>query len=158
MMSNNERVTCIPLWDCLLVPLHGDVGDDDADDLVSEVLQRIQRDECFGVLVDLSGVWTLDSHLCSVLARLALAARMMGAKTVLSGMRPEIAMTLETMGIQLRGIQTEATLEDALASMGITRVSRRDQASDDVLVHMLLSESESGRGRGKAGRKENDHG
>jgi rsbT antagonist protein RsbS len=155
-MQKNERVTCIPLWDCLLVPLHGDVGDEDADDLVSEVLHRIQRDECFGVLVDLSGVWTLDSHLCSVLARLALAARMMGAKTVLSGMRPEIAMTLETMGIQLRGIQTEATLEDALASMGITRVSRREQSDDDVLLHMLRSDSDASRSQGA--RKEKNHG
>ncbi len=139
-MNKSERVTCIPLWDCLLVPLHGDVGDDDADALVSEVLERIQRDECFGVLVDLSGVWTLDSHLCSVLARLAMAARMMGAKTVISGMRPEIAMTLETMGIELRGIRTEATLEDALASMGITRVHRADDISDDLLLRELLGD------------------
>ncbi|EDM81309.1 STAS domain [Plesiocystis pacifica SIR-1] len=128
-MSMGESVTCIPLWDCLLVPLHGDVSDVHADALVTEVLERIQRDECFGVLVDLSGVWTLDSYLCSVLARLAQAARLMGAKTVLSGMRPEIAMTLEAMGIELRGIETVATLEDALSSMGITRTRESNKSS-----------------------------
>jgi rsbT antagonist protein RsbS len=115
------QVTCIPLWDCLLVPLHGDISDSQADHFVNEVLERIARDRCFGVLVDLSGVWTLDSHLCSVLAKLALAAKLMGAKTVLSGIKPDIAMTLEAMGIELRGIQTMGTLEDALVSMGITR-------------------------------------
>jgi rsbT antagonist protein RsbS len=73
-MDNVNNVTCIPLWDCLIVPLHGDVSDAHADELVTEVLERVQRDQCFGVLVDLSGVWTLDSHLCSVLAKLALAA------------------------------------------------------------------------------------
>ncbi len=137
-MQAMEHVTCIPLWDCLLVPLHGDIPDDHADALVSEVLERIQRDECFGVLVDLSGVSVLDSHLCSVLARLSLAARMMGAKTVLSGMRPEIAMTLEAMGIELRGIRTEATLEDALDSMGITRVRRPREEADEALIRELL--------------------
>lgn len=120
-MTEAQQVTCIPLWDCLLVPLHGDISDSQADYFVNEVLERIARDHCFGVLVDLSGVWTLDSHLCSVLAKLALAAKLMGAKTVLSGIKPDIAMTLEAMGIELRGIQTKGTLEDALVSMGITR-------------------------------------
>jgi rsbT antagonist protein RsbS len=143
-MQAIEHVTCIPLWDCLLVPLHGDIPDAYADELVSEVLQRIQRDECFGVLVDLSGVSVLDSHLCSVLARLALAAQMMGAKTVLSGMRPEIAMTLEAMGIELRGIQTEATLEDALDSMGITRIRRPREHADEALLQALLCDEDQG--------------
>jgi rsbT antagonist protein RsbS len=143
-MDNINNVTCIPLWDCLIVPLHGDVSDSHADELVTEVLERVQRDQCFGVLVDLSGVWTLDSHLCSVLARLALAAKMMGAKTVLSGMKPDIAMTLEAMGIELRGIETVATLEDALGSMGITRVRRPRDEDDQLLVRKLLGEGSKG--------------
>jgi rsbT antagonist protein RsbS len=142
-MDNVNNVTCIPLWDCLIVPLQGDVSDTQADDLVTEVLERVQRDECFGVLVDLSGVWTLDSHLCSVLAKLALAAKMMGAKTVLSGMKPDIAMTLEAMGIELRGIETVATLEDALGSMGITRIRRPRDEDDRSLVRSLLEEGGS---------------
>lgn len=137
-MDEINKVTCIPLWDCLIVPLSGDVSDTIADELVTEVLDRVQRDQCFGVLVDLSGVWTLDSHLCSVLARLALAAKLMGAKTVLSGMKPEIAMTLEAMGVELRGIETVATLEDALGSMGITRVRRPRDQDDRLLVRSLL--------------------
>jgi rsbT antagonist protein RsbS len=143
-MDNVNNVTCIPLWDCLIVPLQGDVSDTQADDLVTEVLERVQRDECFGVLVDLSGVWTLDSHLCSVLAKLALAAKMMGAKTVLSGMKPDIAMTLEAMGIELRGIETVATLEDALGSMGITRIRRPRDEDDRLLVRSLLEEGGKG--------------
>ena len=137
-MDDINNVTCIPLWDCLLVPLNGDVSDAQADALMSEVLERIQRDECFGVLVDLSGVWTLDSHLCSVLAQLSLAAKMMGARTVLSGMKPEIAMTLEAMGIELRGIQTVATLEDALGAMGIRRVREATEDRDSRAVRRLL--------------------
>jgi rsbT antagonist protein RsbS len=153
-MDDINYVTCIPLWDCLLVPLHGDVSDTHADELVTEVLERIQRDECFGVLVDLSGVWTLDSHLCATLARLSLAAKMMGAKTVLSGMKPEIAMTLEAMGIELRGIETVATLEDALGSMGITRVRRSRDDDDDVVMRNLLGAGPtSERERGPGGQR-----
>lgn len=142
-MDDMNNVTCIPLWDCLIVPLQGDVTDTHADELVTEVLNRVQRDQCFGVLVDLSGVWTLDSHLCSVLARLALAAKLMGAKTVLSGMKPEIAMTLEAMGVELRGIETVATLEDALGSMGITRVRRPRDQDDQLLVRSLFDDEDA---------------
>lgn len=143
-----EHVTCIPLWDCLLVPLHGDIPDELADAVVSDVLERIQKHGYFGVLVDLSGVLVLDSHLCSVLAKLALAARLMGAQTVISGMRPEIAMTLETMGITLHGIETVATLEDALESMGITRVRRARDEADDRLIRALLSDDKDDPSRG----------
>jgi rsbT antagonist protein RsbS len=142
-MQAIEHVTCIPLWDCLLVPLHGDIPDTQADAVVNEVLEQIQQRGYFGVLVELSGVAVLDSHLCSVLAKLALAARLMGAQTVIAGMRPEIAMTLETMGIELRGIRTEATLEDALESMGITRIRRPQEEADDLLVRSLLGDEQS---------------
>lgn len=142
-MRSIESVTCIPLWDCLLVPLHGDVTDEHADAVVTDVLERIQRDECAGVLVDLSGIWTLDSHLCAVLLRMSQAARMMGAQTVLSGMSPDIAMTLEAMGFQPGGIRTMATLEDALVAMGITRTRGREanDADDDLLIRDLLQEA-----------------
>jgi rsbT antagonist protein RsbS len=137
-MNDLNQVTCIPLWDCLLVPLHGDISDAQADDFVTEVLERIARDQCYGVLVDLSGIWTLDSHLCAVLARLALAAQLMGAKTVLSGIKPEIAMTLEAMGIELHGIQTVGTLEDALVSMGITRNRQASVHHDELALRRAI--------------------
>jgi rsbT antagonist protein RsbS len=138
-MKASDSITCIPLWDALLVPLHGDVPDHFADELVSEVLARIQSRGFSGVLVDLSGVWTLDSHLCAVVARLAQSARLMGADTVLSGISPDIAMTLETMGIELHGVRTEATLEDALERVGITRQQAAPSPTDDdpLLLHML---------------------
>lgn len=140
-----DRVACIRLWDCLLVPLQGDVDDQQAEAAVSEVLLRLQREDCRNVLLDLSGVGTLDSHLCALLVRLAQSARMMGASTALSGMRPEIAMTLEAMDVRLRGMSTVATLEEALMRLGITRhVSESEQAAtasddDEALVLRLLA-------------------
>ncbi len=140
-MDHANRIPIIRLWDLLLVPVQGDVDDSQAEGLVSDVLARVQRDGCAGLLIDLSGVWTLDSHLCSVMVRLSRAAALMGAQTIVSGMRPEIAMTIQTMGISLGGIQTVALLEDALEALGVR--SDRAKGRDDALItELILGEQE----------------
>jgi rsbT antagonist protein RsbS len=63
-------------------------------------------------------VFVLDSHLCAVIARLSAASRLMGARPVLSGMAPEMVMTLQAMGIELTGIKTVISVQDALTALG----------------------------------------
>lgn len=140
-MQSVNRVPIIRLWDLLLVPVQGDIDDAQAEELVSDVLERVQRAGCDGLLIDLSGVWTLDSHLCSVMVRLSRSAALMGARTIVSGMRPEIAMTIQAMGISLGGIHTVATLEDALESMGVrSERGKHDHSEDDELVRKILEQ------------------
>jgi rsbT antagonist protein RsbS len=43
----------------------------------------------------------------------------MGAKTFISGMKPDIALTLETMGVELKGVRTTLDLESALQLLGV---------------------------------------
>ncbi|MBL8682504.1 MAG: STAS domain-containing protein [Myxococcales bacterium] len=140
-MHSVNRVPIIRLWDLLLVPVQGDIDDAQAEELVNDVLERVQRAGCDGLLIDLSGVWTLDSHLCSVMVRLSRSAALMGARTIVSGMRPEIAMTIQAMGISLGGIQTVATLEDALAAMGVRSGRDQQDVSDDEFVRKILEPS-----------------
>jgi rsbT antagonist protein RsbS len=70
-------------------------------------------------VIDITGLWIVDSHLCAVLSQLSSAAALMGAKTFISGMKPDIALALETMGVQLKGVSTTLDLEDALELLGI---------------------------------------
>lgn len=129
MDSGYHRIPIIGFWDLLLVPLQGDMTDDMAARLVSEVLDRIHRSGSSGLMIDITGLWLVDSHLCSVLSQLAAAASLMGARTIISGMKPEIAMALETMGIRLENVTTTLDLETAL---GILGVSRPDAPSDEA--------------------------
>jgi len=71
--------------DLLLVPLQGDMTDDMASRLVTEVLDRIHKSGSLGLMIDITGLWLVDSHLCSVLSQLASAASLMGARTMISG-------------------------------------------------------------------------
>jgi rsbT antagonist protein RsbS len=141
-----HRIPIIGFWGLLLVPLQGDMTDDMASQLVSEVLDRIHRDGSSGLIIDITGLWLVDSHLCAVLSQLAAAASLMGASTIISGMKPEIAMALETMGIRLANVTTTLDLETALSRLGVSRpqTDRYDDDSGDggdALANMLTVQS-----------------
>jgi rsbT antagonist protein RsbS len=118
-MSRVLPIPIIKLWDLLLVPLQGEISDLQSERLSQEVLERIDREGAYGLIIDVTGLWLLDSHLCSVVSTLASSAHLMGAQTILSGLSPEIAITLQAMDLDLVGVTTVPTLEEALESLEI---------------------------------------
>ncbi len=149
------RIPIIKLWSQLLVPLQGDITDQQASRLQDDVLREIQRDGAMGVVIDVSGLWIVDSHLCAVLAQLAMSARMMGTRTVLSGVSPDIAMTLQTMGVGLEGIATALGLEEALELLGVEvtfhkSVAQRGEALAEIVDEVLDAAGPKGAKAGAA--------
>ena len=136
--DTSTPVPIIRLWDSLLVPLQGDLTDAQATMLSADVLRNIERRGCSALIIDASGLWLVDSHLCSVIADLARSASLMGTRTILSGLQPEVALTLLAMDVTLDGIETCLNLEQALESIGIV-APRSDDFSG--LVPELLSGS-----------------
>ena len=134
MEDEFNGIPIIKFWEFLLVPLQGDMTDDMAGQLVSSVLERIHTEGSSGLVIDITGLWLVDSHLCSVLSQLAAAAKLMGARTIISGMKPEIAMALETMGITLQNVTTTLDLETALDLLGVRRTTHREEDDDHSLV------------------------
>ena len=131
MEDDYNGIPIIKFWEFLLVPLQGDMTDDMAGQLVSSVLERIHTEGTAGLVIDITGLWLVDSHLCSVLSQLAAAAKLMGARTIISGMKPEIAMALETMGITLQNVTTTLDLETALDLLGVRRTTHAEESDDD---------------------------
>jgi rsbT antagonist protein RsbS len=119
-MDMEARIPVIRLWQRVVVPLQGDITDDTAARLAEDVLREIRDASAEGLVLDVTGVWTMDSHLCHVLANLAACARLMGTPTVICGMSATIAMTLQTMGADFRTAETAITLEEALERLGVT--------------------------------------
>lgn len=133
MSEHRTTIPVLKMWDQLLVALQGDVSDRQAEDLSRSVLARIRDVDVTGLILDVTGVLTLDSHLCAVLARLAAAARLMGVRSVLCGLTPEVVMTLQAMDIELDEIETMGTIEEALEAAGIqhTALSSYDHDIDE---------------------------
>jgi rsbT antagonist protein RsbS len=137
------RIPIIKLWHMLLIPLQGEMTDELANQLMNEVLDRIHQLGCSGLVIDITGLWLVDSHLCSVLSQLSSAAALMGARTFISGMKPDIALTLETMGVQLQGVSTTLDLEDALEMLGVhgPAVETSDDSEDFRLALQSAAEN-----------------
>lgn len=106
----------VKLWEGVLaVPMIG-VLDSSRTQLVMEtLLQSIVDTGSALAIIDITGVPTVDTLVAQHLLKTVSAIRLMGADCIISGIRPQIAQTIVHLGIDLQGVQTKATLADALA-------------------------------------------
>ena len=63
----------------------------------------------------ITGVPTVDTEVAQHLLKTVSAARLLGAECIVSGIRPQVAQTIVSLGIEFGDIATKATLADALA-------------------------------------------
>lgn len=132
--ASTNPIPIIELFGQLLVPLQGDISDVQMDELCDRVLDRLRRSDVEGLVIDASGVWMVDSHLCAAVGKLASSARLMGARSVLCGLGPDVVLTLQEMGFHLRGIQAALGMEAALRLLGVIGVrEERAPADEDSL-------------------------
>jgi rsbT co-antagonist protein RsbR len=74
-------------------------------------------------VLDITGVSTVDTEVAQHLLKTVSAARLLGAECIVSGIRPQVAQTIVSLGIEFGDIATKATLADALAHV----LNRRGQ-------------------------------
>jgi rsbT co-antagonist protein RsbR len=84
-------------------------------ELQQQVLQAIGRSGAKTLVLDITGVPAVDHEVALGILRLAQAARLMGARIVLAGIRPEVAQAIVSLGMDLDGLQTAATFQDGIA-------------------------------------------
>ena len=140
-MSDVNAIPILEILGNLVLPLQGEVGDAQCDAATQRVLERARDEQHRGLVIDVSAVWLLDSHLCSVLARLAKSARLMGMEVVMCGMSPQVIMTLQMMGVELRGIRHARNLGDALGLLGV-ELQRRDSWEDEADLVLAAAEAD----------------
>ncbi len=108
-------VPVIPVTDdTLIIPLIGNIDSTRMYHLLNSALQSIEQTRARTLIIDITGVVVIDSHVAAALVQVAEAARLMGAETILAGIRPEVAQTLIGLGAPLAGLRTAATLQAAL--------------------------------------------
>ncbi|ALV31420.1 STAS domain-containing protein [Streptomyces sp. CdTB01] len=106
----------ISLWQGIVaVPLIGTLDSARSQVVMETLLDAIVEQRAAHVILDITGVPTVDSLVAQHLMKTVAAARLMGAECIISGIRPAIAQTIVQLGIDLGSIVTRATLADALA-------------------------------------------
>lgn len=108
----------VKLWEGIVaVPLIGTLDSARAQVVMEKLLQTLVDTGSEYAVIDITGVPTVDTEVAQHLLKTVVAARLMGAECVISGIRPQIANTLVTLGIEFGDIPTKATLADALRHM-----------------------------------------
>lgn len=102
----------IPVFDKVSVmPLVGTIDTERARLIMENLLEGVVSHRAEVVLLDITGVPVVDTMVAHHIIQAADAVRLVGAKCMLVGIRPEIAQTIVTLGINLNEFTTTSTLQ-----------------------------------------------
>ena len=97
-----------------LIPLVGMLDSLKSQRLMENILYSIKDRATTTVIIDIGGILVVDSAVAAHLIKITKATKLMGCTTILSGIAPDVAQTIVNLGINLDGINTTSTLQDAL--------------------------------------------
>ncbi len=105
----------VQLWDGILaVPMVGTLDSARTQLVMESLLEAIVQTGSSVAIIDITGVPAVDTQVAQHLLKTVAAARLMGAECAISGIRPNIAQTLVTLGVSF-DVVTKPRLYDALA-------------------------------------------
>jgi rsbT co-antagonist protein RsbR len=116
----------------LILPIIGVLDDQRADQLTEQLLGGIRRHRAKVVVIDITGVPEITAEVANHLVQAVDASRLMGAGVIITGLSPEIAQTLVTIGVDLAKMNTVGDLQggieeaERLLGFRVTRVSDDD--------------------------------
>jgi rsbT antagonist protein RsbS len=99
----------------LVARVDDELRDSEAIDFLREIHRSLEQSGARGVVVDLSGVETIDSFLGRVIADVASTAQLLGTHAILAAMRPQVAITLVELGLDLKGVRGALTVAKGVA-------------------------------------------
>ena len=116
-------IPILPVYEGVLVmPLIGHIDATRAERLVDDLLIAIEEQSARVVILDVTGVPLMDSQVADSVIQTARAARLLGAETVLVGVRPDVAETLARLAVDgsgglgevLGGMVTQRDLQEGV--------------------------------------------
>lgn len=108
----------IPIAEGVVVlPILGALDRQRIERLLETLLQGVVKHRTRVAILDLTGVLSPDAESVMGLMRVAQAARLLGARVVVTGVRPEVARTLVDLDQDLRGVTVISTLKQAVAQV-----------------------------------------
>ncbi|KIL51208.1 hypothetical protein KP77_07200 [Jeotgalibacillus alimentarius] len=105
--------------DVAILPLIGELDDDRAKILKEVALHKCIELRNSTLILDLSGVPTVDTMVANELSQVIDSLKLIGVKTILTGLRPEIAQAVVEIGIKFEGMTIRKNLKSAIEGLSI---------------------------------------
>jgi len=121
----------------LILPIIGMLDSQRARQLTEQLLGAIQSHRARVVVIDITGVATIDVTVANHLVQTVEASRLMGASAIITGLSSRIAQTLVDLGVDLSMMRTvgdlQGGLEEAERLLGHRAAEAEDVASPPVV-------------------------
>ncbi|MFG2193264.1 STAS domain-containing protein [Streptomyces sp. NPDC048639] len=128
-----RRPTGVPilrLGDVLVTGLLNELDDTAAMAFTEELTERVSSEGARGVLIDISRLEIIDSFVARTMMELSTVARLLGARVIVAGMRPAVAITLVELGVELVGVETALNAEQGMTALGWQQTDRIERPSE----------------------------
>ncbi|MEY2194139.1 STAS domain-containing protein [Neobacillus sp. BF23-41] len=105
----------IPIFENItIMPLVGTIDTERAKSIMENLLQGVVKHHAQVVLIDITGVPVVDTMVAHHIIQASEAVRLVGAKCLIVGIRPEIAQTIVNLGINLTQVITKNSLQKGI--------------------------------------------
>jgi rsbT antagonist protein RsbS len=101
--------------DYIIASIQSDLSDSEVLALRDDLIERVGRFRARGIVVDVSALDVIDSFIARALRSITLAARLRGARTVIVGIQPDVAVAMVQFRLNLEPLRTALDLDEALA-------------------------------------------
>src|SRR5213593_518677 len=98
----------------LILPIIGVIDPQRTRQLTEQLLRAIRTNRAKVVVIDITGVAAMDSNVANHLVQTVEASRLLGATVIVTGLSPEIAQTLVTIGVDLSEMATVGDLQGGI--------------------------------------------
>ncbi len=133
----------IEVWDGIVaLPLVGTLDSHRAHIAMQRLLESIEYTRSSFVIIDITGVPTVDSEVASHVLQTAGAVRLMGCETILTGVGPHIARVISEGDVDLDNIIVRARMTDGL-HYAIGKLAERKESMNRVASLIEIGSSQA---------------
>jgi rsbT antagonist protein RsbS len=110
--------------DYVIASIQSDLSDAQVLALRDELAERVGRWRARGLVIDVAALDVIDSFVARALRSIAVTARLRGARTIVVGIRPDVAIAMVQFSLNMEPLHAALDLDEALAILDSDHSSR----------------------------------
>jgi rsbT antagonist protein RsbS len=119
----------------VIASIQVDLSDEVLDQFREDLLARVHETGSRGVIVDVSGMDTIDSEEFAALRRIMTMTNLMGSRSILLGLRPGVVSALIEAGAEVDGLDAAIDLDGAFEMLeSHAEIDAEDDAGADAVT------------------------